>query len=313
MKKLLCLALSCLLLLSMAACKSGDGDTSTPTEAPEQTLNRSLEQYGPWVLTTEYEKSTDKNRQYYYGENGELLGYGDYQATTTTDDQGGKTVKLVAYDEDGQVSTYLSKHEYVYNADGKLVSYQRNEALGDKLADSFTFEYDAAGNMVKQEKYYMDLWQETVTYTYDGEKLTAASFKSSVYEASYTYVYDGSGVLSQLDYNIKYVKSGNVDKGTLALQKSVYEDDTTYRVVLSTSSSSDGVAQGKEVVIYEECYDAEGNIQSVQLEFKDWGAFQVASVPMRQYGAMNTANWSGGSAKFVYQPLSVYLAEQEQP
>lgn len=310
MKKFLSLTLACLLLLSMAACKIGDGDPS-PTEAPTEPARPSLEQYGPWVLTAEYEGTTEKKREYRYGENGSLLGYGDYQATSSDNDLGGKTVKLVPYDENGQVSTYLSKHQYVYNAAGKLVRYQRNEAIGDKLADSYTFEYNADGKMIKQEKFYMDIWQEGIEFTYDGDKLTKSSFKSSVYEASYTFIYDSDGILSELNFTTKYVKSGNVDKGTLALQKNVHEDDTTYRVTLSTSDSSDGVSKGKTILTYEERYDAAGNIQSVQVEVADWGLFQVAAVPMRQLGAMNTVNWSGGSAKFVYQPLSVYLAGQE--
>ena len=95
----------------------------------------------------------------------------------------------------------------------------------------------------------------------------------------------------------------------MALQKSVYEDDTTYRVSLSTGSASDGVSQGKEVVRYEEVYDAEGKPVSVTLELKEWGLFQIASIPMRQCGAMNAANWSTGSTKFVYQPLAEYLAQ----
>lgn len=308
MKKLLCLTLSLLLLLSMAGCKDS-GDGPAPTEAPTAPAKPDLQQFGPWVVTTEYEKDTDKLRNYCYDESGNLLGFGDYKATSEINDQGGKTVKLLAYDAEGNVSNMLSKLHYIYNAEGRLVGYQRYEALGNKLADSFVFEYDSNGNMVKQEKFYMDNWHETITYTYEGKQLTAAAFKSSVYEASYSYVYDADGLLSQLDFCTKYVKSGNEVKGSLALQKSVYEDDTTYRVSLSTGSASDGVSQGKEVVRYEEVHDAEGKPVSVTLELKEWGLFQIASMPMRQCGAMNTANWSSGSAKFVYQPLAEYLAQ----
>lgn len=310
MKKIFCLVLSLLLLLSMAGCKQSQSTNDpVPTDAPTEPTKPSLEAFGPWVLTTEYEKDTDKLRNYRYDESGSLLGFGDYEVSTESNDQGGKTLKLTAYDAEGNVSTMLSKMHYVYNAEGKLVAYQRYEALGGKLADSFVFEYDSNGNMVKQEKFYMDNWHETITYSYESGRLTAATFKSSVYESSYTYVYDDDGVLSQLNFHTKYVKSGNEDKGSLALLKSVYEDDTTYRVILSTGSGSDGVSQGKEVVRYEEVYDAEGKPLSVTLELKEWGLFQIAAMPMRQCGAMNTANWSAGSAKFVYKPLDVYLAQ----
>ena len=309
MKKLLCLALSLLLLLSMVGCKDG-GDGTAPTEAPGIPAKPALEDFGPWVLTAEYEKDTDKLRNYRYDENGNLLGFGDYKATSEANDLGDKTVKLVPYDADGSVSNMLSKMHYIYDATGKLVGYQRYEALGDKLADSFVFEYDTAGNMVKQEKSYMDKWHETITYTYDGTKLTAATFKSSVYEAAYTYIYDAEGILSQLDFTVDYVKSGNVVEGSIVLQKTVYEDEKTYRVTLSAGSASNGVSQGKEVIRYEEMYDDEGKPLSVTLEFREWGGlFQVGAMPMRRCGAMNTANWSAGSAKFVYKPLANYIAQ----
>lgn len=310
MKKILCLVLCSLLLVSMVGCKKGgDGDGQTPTKAPQVAAKPDLEQFGPWVLTAEYEKDTDKLRNYRYDESGALLGFGDYKATSEGNDRGGKTVKLVPYDADGNVSNMLSKLHYVYDADGKLVGYQRYEALGNKLADSYTFDYDSDGNMVKQDKFYMDNWHETITYTYEGKKLTASTFKSSVYEAAYSYVYDGEGVLSQLSFVVDYVKSGNQVKGSLALLKSVYEDDTTYRVVLSAGSDSDGVSQGKEVLRYEETYDAEGKPLNVTLELKEWGLFQIGAIPMRYCGAMNTANWSAGSAKFVYKPLADHIAQ----
>lgn len=309
MKKVLCLVLSVLLLLAVAGCKKTDAPEATaPTEAPTTAAKPDLADFGPWVLTAEYENNTDNFRQYRYDKSGALLGFGDYKATSEANDQGGKTVKLVAYDADGNVSNMLSKMQYVYNAEGKLVSYQRHEALGNKLADSFTFEYDSNGNMVKQEKRYMDNWHETITYTYQNKQLTEATFQSSVYEATYSYVYDAEGVVSQIGFVTKYVKSGNVIKGSLALQKSVFEDDTTYRVTLSTGSASDGVSQGKEILRYEELYDAEGKPLSVTIEVKEWGLFQNGVIPMRQCGALNTANWSGGSAKFVYKPLADYMA-----
>ncbi|MBQ2700829.1 MAG: hypothetical protein IJF65_06685 [Clostridia bacterium] len=310
MKKFLCLVLSLLLLLSMTGCKQGQSnDDPAPTEAPTAPTKPNLSDFGPWVLTAEYEKDTDKLRNYRYDESGALLGFGDYKAIAESNDQGGKTLKFTAYDADGNVSNMLSKLHYVYDADGKLVGYQRYEALGDKLADSFVFEYDSKGHMVKQEKFYMDNWHETITYTYEDDRITAATFKSSVYESGYSYVYDDEGVLCQLDFHTKYVKSGNEDKGSLALLKSVYEDDTTYRVILSTGSGSDGVSQGKEVVRYEVSYNGEGKPLSVTLELKEWGLFQIASMPMRQCGAMNAANWSAGSAKFIYQPLADYVAQ----
>jgi hypothetical protein len=312
MKKLLCLVLSLLLMLPMFGCKKQeDSKTTAPsaTEAPVAPEKPMLEDFGPWVLTAEYQRNTDKLRNYRYDESGALAGYGDYKATTEPNDLGGKTVKLVAYDADGNESSMLSKMEYDYNAKGQLVSYRNFEAPGGSLGENVTFDYDANGNMVKQIKCYRDNLQDTITYTYDGHKVTAATFFNSVNEATYSYVYDDAGVLSQLDFNVKYIKSGNTIKGSLALQKSVYQDDTTYRVVLSAGGASEGVTQGKEILFYEVKFNEQGKPMYVTLELKEWGLFQNGCIPMRQLGAMNATNWSGGSAKFVYKPLDVYLAQ----
>ena len=310
MKKLLCLVLSLLLALSMFGCKKQEGgETTAPTESPAAPEKPALEDFGPWVVTAEYQRDTDKLRNYRYDETGALLGYGDYQATTEANDLGGKTVKLVAYDADGNVSAMLSKMEYAYNAKGQLVSYQCFEAPGGTLGENVTFDYDANGHMVKQIKCYRDNLQDTITYTYDGNRVKTTTFANSVNEATYSYVYDDEGVLSQLDFKVKYVKSGNVVEGSLALQKSVYQDDTTYRVVLSAGGASEGVTQGKEILFYEVKFDEQDKPIHVTLEIKEWGVFQSGWIPMRQLGAMNGANWSGGSAKFVYKPLDVYLAQ----
>ena len=310
MKRLLCLILGLLLLLSMVGCKQGKGgEGPATTDAPMVSAKPDLADFGPWVLTAEYEPNADHFRQYRYAENGALQGFGDYKVTSESNDLGGRTLILTAYDADGNVSSKLSKLHYLYNADGKLAGYQRYEALGGKLADSFVFEYDTAGNVVKQEKFYMDNWHETITYTYEGTKLVSAGFKSSVHEASYGYGYDDSGVISRIEYSVKYVKSGNVVKGTLVLQKSIYEDDTTYRVSLSSGGASEGVTQGKEVLRYEVKYGEQSKPLSVTLEVMEWGVFQSGFLPMRQMGALNPVNLSGGSAKFVYQPLGDYVVQ----
>ena len=312
MKKLLCLVLSLVLALSIFGCKKQDDTQNTApsaTEAPTSPKHPVLEDFGPWVVSVEYQRDTDKLRNYRYNDAGALLGFGDYQAATETNDQGGKTVKLIAYDADGKENAMLSKLEYAYNAKGQLVSYQCIEAAGGQLGENVTFDYDAEGNMVKQIKCYGDNLQDTITYTYESKRVKTATFVNSVNEATYSYVYDDAGVLSQLDFNVKYIKSGNTIKGSLALQKSVYQDDTTYRVVLSAGGASEGVTQGKEILFYEVKFDEQGKPMYVTLELKEWGLFQNGCIPMRQLGAMNATNWSGGSAKFVYKPLDVYLAQ----
>lgn len=310
MKKFLCVLLSCLMLLFMAACKRDGETTPPPTENPGQVTRPSLEACGPWVVSTEFELASGKNREYRYDAQGKLLGYDQYQATYKANELGGETMQLIPYDQNGNLITHLSVHTYVYNEAGQLAKYQRNEGTG-KLADSFLFSYNSDGKVIKQEKFYMDNFHELIEFVYEGEKLTKSTFRSSVHEAEYTYVYDSEGVPSQINYLIKYVKSGNEIKGNLALQKSVYETDTLRRVTLSSSSQSSGVAQGKEVLIFEEHYDAQGQVQKVELQLLNWELFQVAWMPMRQLGAMNTTHWSGGTAKFVYEPLSVYLANQK--
>lgn len=313
MKKILCLVLSLLLVLSMAACKKSDTNTPTgdpttattaPTEDPASPVKQDLKNAGPWVVTAEYEKGTDTVRNYRYDKDGNLLGFGDYTAKYEANDQGGETMILVPYTADGKESTMFSKLHYVYDADGKLTGFKRYEALGNKLADSITFEYDADGNLVKQEKHYMENWHETITYSYQDGRVIKATFKNSVNEVSYKFIYDDAGIPSQVDFHNTYVKSGNVVEGSVVLLKSEYVDDTTYRLNLSAGSTSTGVSTGKEVIRYEVKYDENGKPLNVTLEIKEWGVFQNGFVPMRLCGAMNSVNLSAGCAKFVYKPLA---------
>lgn len=311
MKKFLCVMLACLLTLSMAACKNSVDETPDPTQAPTEPVKQALSECGAWVVAKEYELSSSKSRDYRYDSQGNLLGYDDYQATSEANDLGGKTVTLIPYDKDGKVITHLSKHMYIYDEAGRLVKYQRNEGKTGNLADNFVFEYNSDGKMVKQTKYYMTNFHEEITYTYEGEKLTKSTFRSTVHEAEYTYIYDSEGVPSQVNFLVEYVKSDNEIKGSLVLLKSVYESDTVRRVTLSASNESTGIEQGKEVLVYQEHYDEQGKVLRVEIELLQWELFQIAWMPMRQLGAMNPTNMSGGTAKLVYQPLSVYWANQK--
>jgi hypothetical protein len=59
----------------------------------------------------------------------------------------------------------------------------------------------------------------------------------------------------------------------------------------------------------EELIDSLGDADAVRIALGDWGSFHMGWVPMRQFGALNAANWSSGSGVFVYTPLAVYLAQ----
>lgn len=311
MKKVLCAVLAGLLALSMAACATG-GDNPGSTEETKTYSRPDLGEFAPWVLTAEYELTSEKKRDYRYDQNGELTGFGDYKAASAENDQGGKTVTLTAYDQDGKVSNYLSKFEYIYDSEGRLAAYRRLEAPSGKLADSYTFTYNADGKVVKQEKFYMEMLQETMEYTYDGELMTKATFKSTVYESTYSYTYDETGVPCKLDYHTLYVKTGKVDEGVLELKKEEILDGSVYRLTLCVSEESDSAAAGKELMVYEELIDSVGGVDAVRLQFNDWGFFHIGAVPMRQLGAMAAANWSSGSATLIFKPLAVYRTEENK-
>ena len=309
MKKLICLMLAALMALSMAAC-AGSGEETTAVTEPEVFERPDLDQFAPWVLTAEYEGTGGKLRNYEYNENGELTGFGDYKAVTEENDRGGKTLKLTAYDSEGKVSAQFSKYEYIYDEAGRMVEYKRFEAIGNKLADSFVFTYDADGQLVKQEKFYMELPQETIEYTYEGQQLTKSSYKTSVYDATYTYVLDDAGWPAEIRYTVRYVKTGNVDEGTLVLDAKVEQDAKHYQVTLTAEVGDEDQKATRELLVYEEVIDTAGDVDAVRIVLGDWGSFQMGWVPARALGSLVGANWSGGTGTYIYKPLSVYLTEK---
>lgn len=309
MKKMLCFLLAVLMLLSMAACTSpeqGGADTGTK---PAEPVRPDLGEFSPWLLTLEYEDDTSKFREYTYDQNGVLTGYGSHRASTSGNDLGGKTVKLVSYDQDGKVSNTLSKYEYVYDAKGNLVQYRRLEALGDKLADSFNFTYDEQGRLIRQEKFYMDLPQETATYTYDQENLVGATYQTSVYDASYTYTYGQEKWPQTVEYTIRYLKTENVEQGKVLVRSQVKHDAFLYRLTLTVGEGSEGAPAGKELLMYEELIDTAGDADAVRIVVGDWGGFHMGWLPMQQLGAMNAVNWSVSGGTYVFKPLAVYLTQ----
>lgn len=309
MKKLICIVLAGLMALSMAACASSGGEEPGVTE-PMELKRPDLSAITNWVLTAEYEGNAAKPREYIYDHNGILQGFGSHKASTAVNDLGGKTVRLTAYTDEGEVSPMLSKFEYVYDAKGMLVAYNRMEAISNKLADSFTFEYDDQGRLIKQEKFYMELPQETISYTYDDQgRLAGAKYLTTVYDVTYTYTYGQERWPDCVSYTLNYVKTGNVEQCKVLLQPKVEHDQSHYRLTLVAGEGSEGVTVGKELVIYEELINTVGNASAVRIELTKWDSFQMGWVPLGQYGAMNAINWSAGSGTLVFKPLAAYLAQ----
>lgn len=308
MKKWICVLLAALLALSAAACASA-GEEGTSGTQPEPLKRPDLSAVTNWVMTAEYEGSSEKVRKYEYDNSGNLTGFGDYNATSEDNDRGGKTLKLTAYDKQGQVSAQLSRLEYVYDGNGRLAEYRRFEAISNKLADSFLFTYDENGRLIKQEKSYMDLPQETISYTYEGQRLVGASYQTSVYDVTYSLSYGQQRWPDSISYTVRYVKTGNVEQCKVMLSSRVEHDKTHYRLTLVAGEGSEGVTVGKELVVYEELIDSLGDADAVRIVLGDWGSFHMGWVPMGQFGALNAANWSSGSGAFVYTPLAVYLAQ----
>lgn len=309
MKKWFCAALVALLAFGAAACSS-EGQNGTSGTEPTVLRRPDLSSYASWVLTTEYELSSEKHRSYEYDNQGNLTGFSNYKAVREDNDRGGKTVKLTAYDDHGQVSALHSKFEYIYDEAGLLVEYRREEPISSKLADSFVFTYDSEGRLVKQEKFYMELPQETVSYTYDADRLTGASYQTSVYDVTYTYTYGQEKWPDSIEFTKEYVKTGNREEGKLVIGNTVDHDASHFRLTLMAAEGSVGVAVGQTLLVYEELIDSLGDADAVRLQLGDWGNFQMGWVPMGQLGALNAVNWSGGSATLVFKPLSVYLTEK---
>lgn len=108
----------------------------------------------------------------------------------------GELVTTCVYDVAGRVTETIrpngSKSVYEYNEKDEIVRLE-NRASDDKVESSFTYEYDATGNIVKEEA-KNDTDSAARTYEYnDADELTGFAEKSVDTDLEYKYEYNEVG------------------------------------------------------------------------------------------------------------------------
>lgn len=130
----------------------------------------------------------------------------------TYDDQD-NLIEEVVYGEDGQVSEFM---KYAYNADGLETMCERYQSDG-VLWSTLTFEYDSAGNMIRQNDYRNGTLEIYHIYEYDkdGNQVKRAYYDGPTGELlDYeVFLYDGHGNYVGTEY---YNADGSIRSTTVA-------------------------------------------------------------------------------------------------
>jgi hypothetical protein len=306
LKKLLCLLLSIVMLLSCTAC-GGDsnadegGDKNPNKEPTTPTTTVPPEDDTVWVLTKEYD-GDNRYTLYYYDAEGNLIGgeyysdnkkWGDYQFVTTPTEDGGKIVEK-SY-KNVKDTEYSKQYSYEYNAEGKLI---RVEYIGKFDYSCWTFAYDADGNVTEALFMNEEEQLEKVTYTYQDGKLYQVNYYKSEYNwGIYTYTYDADGFPVKIE--IENVYAGEPGQETVELVR----DEDRYGWQIDQASG------GKLIKFSIE--DRDGEPYERILQFYRPGIFMDGWLPTVMMGCMDTSDFTTQYIKLCYMPLEVNLSLQD--
>lgn len=330
MKKLLCLVLALLMVLSMAACGEDpqeNGETKDPgNQNPGTTGNipttaaptePSVEDLGPWVISQETDHANDRF-VYAYDENGNLTGYEafdgskkyrDYQAIYSDTASGGKL--LVIESKHVQDKEFKKTFEMEYDADGKLIRCS-NYTFGDDVSSEYLFTYDQNGYLSRYVYTYEGMLGDQVTrvvnYTFENGLLTAVEQTVQVEgeavqkENAYAYQYDEEGYLKRIDYNRYDVE----ESGTILLVKDVHIGYTD----LVVAEGGDNEDVGRTLFRIEEETDSDGKICKFIVTLKRWHFTQEFAIPYFLFGMPNSSAWDSCYGTITFVRLDTYLAGQ---
>lgn len=109
-----------------------------------------------------------KTRTYTYDDEGNQveIDFGDGQRDTYSYDQNGNLVQCTSYGRNGKAG-YIG--DRTYDSQGNCIKYIDRD-LDDGTKSTYTYEYDSAGNLTREEHDYEYLREfRTTTYTYDGK------------------------------------------------------------------------------------------------------------------------------------------------
>ena len=324
MKKLLCIFLSLVMLLSFTACgvdngsdddEGGKGGNRVPIPTTTAPTEPSLEALGPWVVTEEINSRGDRF-VYKYNEQGELVSYEafegtkkyrDYKASYSATASGGKV--MVIESKHVQDSEFEKSYEAEYNAKGDLIRY--SYYYRDKVTSEYIFTYDAEGYLSSYVYSYEGMLgnacTRVVNYTFrDGllrnvEQTTQLEEQEPKREYAYAYDYDEDGYLK----TIRYFRNG--DEGTIELEQDPYGS----RMTLRLAEGCDHYVPMKNMIIIEQKEDENGDPSKIDLTLNSWGFPQSYAFPYFLFGMANSGNWDHCIGKVTFTRLDVHLAEQE--
>ena len=317
MKKLFCLLLVIMMLLSVAACgESGDkndgGGAPSGTTQPTDPNTPAPGDDTVWVLVKEHSMGSKRYTQYVYDEQGNLLGgeffngsekMGDYQYVTTEAADGSKTVEIRYKHVDD--SDFITDGVMKFNAEGKIIHYQEYDVDGNIRNYSYTFTYNDEGKLIQQVGAGNDSGDKKLTLTYDDDRLTGTHYTESDGDyAKFTYSYGADGLPAgvQMEYD-------SMDyQNSMSFDFVIKELEGEWK--LRSDTDAPRPMDNRDLFVITENYDADGNLYSVKLDAKAWGVFCNGWVPTVELGCLDVDNFFYGTAQLVYMPLDVYLAEQ---
>lgn len=311
MKKLLCILLSVVMLLSMTAC-GNHGTETNGGNGSQPSSGGNTENDTVWVLVQESDMGSSRYIQYIYDANGERIGAEFYMNNkktsetkfiTTRTDSGGKLVTEISQPADGDAPA--TRYTYEYDANGRLIHVISYDPWGDPSGREYTFRYNDNGQLIEQRHIKDGQVQEKLTFVYDGEKLKEGHFWN--YRESYghyIYSYDANGVPVKAEVKTDY---GDLQEYTLDFVTEQGRDQWQ----LSTTEECDNIVGGRRLFYYSVEKDRDGKPCRMQVSIKTWGVFCTGWIPLVSFGCIDTNNYFIGAAELYYEPLDVHLAKQQ--
>lgn len=173
-----------------------------------------------YVITVE-EKGKSETLTLAYDADGNLLLYqkGSEKVSYTYDDQGRM---LTRYGHDTGLNVPLRMVDYIYDEAGNLI---REEGYYMNEKDSFytTYDYDEVGNLINRKEYQRGKLLQEWIYSSNGKLLAQIHHQYEYrYDYSYDYSYRNGGKLVEILYT-SYHKDPGSDNQGVTTRKTIYE------------------------------------------------------------------------------------------
>lgn len=284
MKKIIAIALSAVLALSLCACAGNGGILGGEKEEESKKVTASL--LTEIVMT---EKNSDGDNDTMkavleYDEDYNIIGAKIYQNDTllmeaTYDKDMNKPLVQQEYDEDGDKS---GRWEYTYDADGNVLTEKHYS--GDELQGEYRYTYNADGKVETEISILGDGDESWTKYTYDehGNVLTEKSGSGEEEYSSSTYenTYDGSKLTEvkvysngELSEHTKYDADGNE-----IWYASYYNGTETNRAEYTYENSKlvklVRYSAGEEIYKQLNTYNADGKLTERSITYSDGEIFR---------------------------------------